>query len=63
MLEICRQMDTATALWVCLIPHCRNMGTHRAPGGSERQLLCCGHLEQFVAHILNPSRNPVFPLP
>ena len=46
----------------CLIPICTEVGTHRAPGGSDRDWLCCGHYEQFVAHLLDPERNPTFPL-
>jgi hypothetical protein len=47
----------------CLIPDCNNAGTHHAPGGSERQWLCCEHFEQFIGHLLDPVRTPVFPLP
>jgi hypothetical protein len=45
----------------CLIPDCNSVGTHRAPG-SEHDWLCCEHYEQFIAHLLDPKRNPTFPL-
>jgi hypothetical protein len=47
----------------CLIPLCTEIGTHRAPGGSERDRLCCEHYEQFIEHLLDPKRNPIFPAP
>jgi hypothetical protein len=55
-------MDIVKGLYICLIPDCNNAGTHRAPGGPERQWLCCEHFEQFVGHVADPQRNPVFPL-
>lgn len=48
---------------ICLIPDCNNTGTHQAPGGSERDRLCCNHYQQFVLHLLDPKRDPVFPVP
>jgi hypothetical protein len=48
---------------ICLIPDCNNAGTHHAPGGSERQWLCCKHFEQFIGHLVDPGHNPLFPLP
>ena len=56
-------MDIVEGAYVCLIPDCNNAGTHYAPGGSERNSLCCGHFEQFIGHLRNPVQNPVFPLP
>ena len=63
MPECLCQMDTVAGMWVCLIPGCRNAGTHHAPGGSERDRLCCVHYQQFVAHLLDPVHNLTFPLP
>jgi hypothetical protein len=45
----------------CLIPDCSNPGTHRAPGGAPKDRLCCQHYEQFIAHLLDPLGNPIFP--
>ena len=47
---------------ICLIPDCNSAGTHHAPGGSQSDYLCCGHYEQFVAHLLDPVNNPIFPV-
>ena len=54
-------MDIVESTHVCLVPDSGREGTHRAPGGSLDQCLCCGHFEQFVAHVLDPVHNPVFP--
>lgn len=55
-------MDIVKSVYVCLIPDCRDPGIHHAPDGSGRDWLCCEHFEQFVAHLLDPQRNPVFPI-
>jgi hypothetical protein len=54
-------MDIFGSVNICLIPGCRNLGTHPAPGGSAAQRLCCMHFDQFIAHLMNPDRNPTFP--
>lgn len=50
-----------TEIWSCLIPDCSNPGTHRAPGGAPKDRLCCQHYEEFIAHLLDPLGNPIFP--
>jgi hypothetical protein len=47
---------------ICLIPFCSEIGSHLAPGGSAGDWLCCEHYEQFIAHLLDPKRNPTFPV-
>lgn len=47
---------------ICLIPDCNTVGAHSAPGGAEQDWLCCEHYEQFIAHLLDPERNPTFPV-
>jgi hypothetical protein len=54
-------MDIFGSVNICLIPVCRNLGTHPAPGGSAAQRLCCKHFDQFIAHLMNPDHNPTFP--
>jgi len=56
-------MDIVKGVYACLVPACNNVGTHHAPGGSERDWLCCEHFEQFIGYLLDPVQNPVFPLP
>lgn len=56
-------MDIIESARICLVPDCRKEGTHRAPGGSLSQWLCCAHFEQFVAHVFDRVGNRVFPLP
>jgi hypothetical protein len=56
-------VDIVDGVWPCLIPDCRNSGTHHAPGGSEQDWLCCEHFTQFFTHLLDPVRYPVFPFP
>jgi hypothetical protein len=55
-------MDIVKGVCACLIPDCKNPGSHHAPGGSAQQSLCCRHFGEFVAHLLDPKRNPVFPI-
>jgi hypothetical protein len=55
------QPVNVTEIWSCLIPDCNNPGTHRAPGGAPKDRLCCQHYEQFIAHLLDPVGNPIFP--
>jgi hypothetical protein len=60
----CRcQAHAEAGVWACLIPGCNDAGTHRAPGGSERQWLCGRHFGEFIAHVQDPVHHPVFPLP
>jgi hypothetical protein len=54
-------MDIVESVYMCLVPGCKNFSAHRAPGGSEGQRLCCKHFDQFIAHLMNPDRNPTFP--
>ena len=54
-------MDNVRCRKLCLVPGCVSLGTHRAPGGSMNQTLCCRHLEEFYEHIVDPGTNPVFP--
>jgi hypothetical protein len=54
-------MDIVERRYVCLVPDCGNVGSHEAPDGSEGQRLCCKHLEQFIAHLMDPLHNLTFP--
>jgi len=59
---VTRAEDTvASHSEMCLVPDCESAGSHDAPGGSKSQRLCCGHYEEFVAHLLDPEHNPTFP--
>jgi hypothetical protein len=59
--SVARQQVNVTEMLSCLIPDCSNAGAHRAPGGAPEDCLCCEHYEQFVAHLMDPIRNPTFP--
>lgn len=59
--EVAGQQVNVTEVWSCLIPGCRNVGGHLAPGGASKDHLCCEHYELFIAHLLDPLGNPTFP--
>jgi hypothetical protein len=59
--NVAGQQVNVTEVRSCLIPDCSHVGTHRAPGGTPKDCLCCEHYEQFIAHLLDPLGNPTFP--